>query len=186
MSSFGAKNILRKDIVTHDVFFNNSAEIAEYLSSINPHYYYTTVPVEDLVKTRHGDHSPLEITGCMKQHHILFNPKKEQFCTEYLCDCVSCLQFHFDDCINKAVSSEKDPQADADTEEIDIFDEEADQSEQIFDFVTMPSFISLFSGNSVKPLYFVKLVSKGVAEKDISDPFGHLVGKGERSFMVLI
>ena len=107
MSSFGAKNILRKDIVTHDVFFNNSAEIVDYLSSINHHYYYTTVPVKDLVKTPHGDHSPLEITGCMKQHLTLFKPKKEQFCTEYLCDCASCLQFHFDDCINKAVSSEK-------------------------------------------------------------------------------
>ena len=129
MYSFSAKNILRKDIVTHDVFFNNSAEIVDYLSSINPHYYYTTVPVEDVVKTRHRDHSPFEITGCMKQHLILFNPKKEQFCTEYLCDCASCLQFHFNDCINKAVSSEKNPQADADAEEIDIFDEEADQSE---------------------------------------------------------
>ena len=51
MSSFGVKNILRKDIVTHDVFFNNSAEIADYLSSINPHYYYKTVLVEDLMKT---------------------------------------------------------------------------------------------------------------------------------------
>ena len=32
MSSFGAKNILRKDIVIHDVFFINSAEIVHYRS----------------------------------------------------------------------------------------------------------------------------------------------------------
>ena len=166
ISSFGVKNIPRKDIVTHDVFFNNSAEIADYLSSINPHYYYTTIPVEDLVKTRHGGHSPIEISGSMKQHLILFNRKKERFA----------------DCINKIVSSEEDPEADAGTEEIDIFDGAIDQSEQIFYFATVPSFISLFSGNSVKPLCFVKLISKDVAEMDISDPCGHFVAKGERCF----
>ena len=80
------------------------------------------------------------------------------------------------------VPSEEDPEDDTITDEIDIFDEEVDQSEQIFDFVTVPSFISLFSGSSVEPLYFVKLVSKGVAEMDISDPYGHFVTKGERYF----
>ena len=55
-------------------------------------------------------------------------------------------------------------------------------TEQNFNFITVLSFISLISGNSVEPLYFVKLVSKGVAEKDISDPFGHFVGKGEHYF----
>ena len=67
-------------------------------------------------------------------------------------------------------------------EEIDIFDGEVDQSEQICYFVTVPSFVSLFSGNSVEPLYVVKLISKDVAEMDISDPYGHLVTKGERYF----
>ena len=59
---------------------------------------------------------------------------------------------------------------------------EVEQSEQIFYFVTVPSFISLFSGNSVEPLYFVKLISKDVTEMDISDPYGHFVVKDERYF----
>ena len=42
---------------------------------------------------------------------------------------------------------------------------EVEQSEQIFYFVTVPSFISLFSGNSVEPLYFVMLISKDDALK---------------------
>ena len=46
----------------------------------------------------------------------------------------------------------------------------------------MPSFISLFSGNSVEPLYFVKLISKDVTEIHISNPYGHFVAKGERYF----
>ena len=46
----------------------------------------------------------------------------------------------------------------------------------------MPSFISLFFGNSVEPLWFVKLISKDVAEMDISDPYGHVVATGELYF----
>ena len=46
----------------------------------------------------------------------------------------------------------------------------------------MPSFISLFSGNSVEPLYFVKLISKDVAKIDISDPYVQFLAKVERHF----
>ena len=67
-------------------------------------------------------------------------------------------------------------------EEIYIFDGEVDQSEQIFYFVTVPSFISLFSGNSGEPLCFMKVISNCVAQMDISDPYGHFVAKGERYF----
>ena len=64
----------------------------------------------------------------------------------------------------------------------ELFDEEIDQTEQMFDFITVPSFVSLYSGSSIKPLYFVQVTGKGVAEEDISDPYGHFVAKGERSF----
>ena len=35
MSSFGVKNVLRKDIVTHDVFLNNFYNMAEYIALKN-------------------------------------------------------------------------------------------------------------------------------------------------------
>ena len=44
LPNFSVKNILRKDIVTHDVFFNNSCEMAEYLASKNIQYYCITIP----------------------------------------------------------------------------------------------------------------------------------------------
>ena len=64
MSSFGVKNILRKGIVTHDVFFNNSCDMAEYLASKNPQNYYNT--------TRQKDGGPIEITGLYEaaSHHF--------------------------------------------------------------------------------------------------------------------
>ena len=46
LSNFSVNNILRKDIVTHDVFFNNSCDMAEYLASKNLQYYCNTIAVE--------------------------------------------------------------------------------------------------------------------------------------------
>ena len=161
MSSFGVKNILRQDIVTHDVFFNNSCDMAEYLVMKNSQYYYTTISAESLVLARQKDGNPIEYL----------------FCKEYLSDCTSCLQFDFENCAHE----EADNNSDADELE-DIFDEELDQSEQIFDFITAPSFVSLYSDNSIEPLYFVQITGKGVAEDHISDPYGHFVAKGENYF----
>ena len=177
MSSFGVKNILRKDIVTHDVFFNNSCDMAEYLTMKNPQYYYTTISAESLVLARQKDGNPIEFPGCMKQHIIVFKSNEKMFSKEYHCDCTSCLQFDFENCAHE----EADNNSDADELE-DIFDEELDQSEQIFDFVTVPSFVSLYCGNSIDPLYFVQITGKGVAEDNISDPYGHFIAKGEKYF----
>ena len=177
MSSFGVKNILREDIVTHDVFFNNSCDMAEYLAMKNSQYYYTTISAESLVLARQKDGNPIEFPGCMKQHIIVFKPNEKMFCKEYLSDCTSGLQFDFENCAHE----EADNNSDADKLE-DIFDEELDQSEQIFDFITAPSFVSLYSDNSIEPLYFVQITGKGVAEGHISDPYGHFVAKGEKYF----
>ena len=77
--------------------------------------------------THQVDGNPMEITGCMKQHLIVFKPKKNE----------------------NAVDNGED---DADLEE---FDEEIDQTEQIFNFTTVPSFVSLFSRSMLEPFYFV-------------------------------
>ena len=72
--------------------------MAEYLASKNPQYYYNAIPV-----SRQKDGSPIEIQGCMKQHLIIFKPNKMYFCKEHLCDCMSCLQFDFENCTNEDV-----------------------------------------------------------------------------------
>ena len=65
---------------------------------------------------------------------------------------------------------------------IDMDDEEINQTYQMFEFVTVPSFVSLYSGNLIEPLYFVELTGKGVAKKDMSDPYGHFISKDEKYF----
>ena len=114
--------------------------------------------------TRQVDGNHMAITGCMKENLIVLKPKKNIFCKAYLCDCTSCLQFDFEDCSNKnAVDNGED---DTDLEEID-------QTEQIFDFIIVPPFLSLFSGSTIEPLYFVQITGKGIVNEEISDPYKH-------------
>ena len=49
-----------------------------------------------------------------------------------------------------------------------------------FHFLDVLSFVLLCSGNENKPLYFVKVTEKGTAQKDLTDPYGHFSGNGER------
>ena len=46
----------------------------------------------------------------------------------------------------------------------------------------VPTYISLFSGSSNEPLYFVKVIEKGTANEDLSDPYGHYIAAGEKYF----
>ena len=43
MSSFGVKNVLRKDIATQDIFFDTSEEIVDYLHIKNPQFFYASI-----------------------------------------------------------------------------------------------------------------------------------------------
>ena len=43
----------------------------------------------------------------------------------------------------------------------------------------MSSFVSLYSGSSIEPLYFVQVTRNGIAEEEIFNPCGHFVPKGE-------
>ena len=177
MSSFGVKNILRKDIVTYDVFFNSANEMVEYLEMKNPQYYYRTIAAESVVKARAERGDPMEIIGCMKQHLMIFKPNEPVFGKEYLCDCTCCLQFDFKNFCNENLSDDND---DDDTPCDN--EEDVDCTDQIFEFITVPSFVSLYTGSSLEPLFFVKLTGKGIAERNLSDPYGHFIVEGEKYF----
>ena len=88
--------------------------MVEYLASKNPQYYYNTILVENLVMRCQVDGNPMEITGCMNQHLIIFEIEKKDSCKEYICDCTCCLQFDFKNCSDeKAVDNDEN---DADLE----------------------------------------------------------------------
>ena len=72
-----------------------------------------------------------------------------------MCDCVWCFQFKFDECFKEQDAAEVDFPEDLEGFEDDECNKDIDQNQQIFGFVDVPSFLSLFTGNPAEPLYFV-------------------------------
>ena len=178
MSSFGVKNVLRKDIVTHNVFFNKSKEVIDYLEMKWPHFSYTHLPSDDAVKSRIENNKSMILKDCIKQHLMVFTKNEPVLCKEYLCSCSLCLEFNFKEC-----SGDKAPRY-SELSCLDYYgdDEEdvVDKTEQILGFIEVPSFVSFFSGSQNEPLYFGQVTEKVSAEKDLTDPYCHFIGTGEK------
>ena len=180
MSSFGAKNILRHGIITRDVFFHDSEAIVDYLAKKKPEFCYTNVSALEVATKRLNMDTPLEIKDSNKQHMTVYQKGKAVVMKEYLCDCDPCRQFDFDNC-------EKDGEEElVDLEEVDqcFLDEDlaVDREEQIFDFVEITSFATVFTGVSAEPLHFLKIVEKGISNDTLSDKCGHAILPGVRYF----
>ena len=179
MSIFGVKNILRKDIVPRDLFFNCSEAITDYLSKRNPQFCYTNVLAKSVTATRYEERKSLVIPNCMKQHLLVFKSEKLSLSKEYLCSSKSCLQFDFRNRSNveEGISDDLD--------DLDVFDDEngeGNREQQVYEFLEAPSFVTLLTGSQVEPLYFVQITEKGVAESRLSDIYGHVILPEEKYF----
>ena len=89
------------------------------------------------------------------------------FCKEYLGSCNACLRFEFKECSRDGIPVYAELPYNSyfgDDEKVDAID----KTEQIFDFLDFPLFVSLFSGNQNEPLYFVKFTEKVTAQKDLT------------------
>ena len=99
---------------------------------------------------------------------------------EYLCDCNACRTFDFENCEKEATENEIQ---DLEIEDCYLADEENEcNEEQIFDFVDIPSFVTLLTGAIVEPLYFLKIIHKGITDETLFDNWGHIVSPGSMYF----
>ena len=73
------------------------------------------------------------------------------------------MQFDFENCTNED-AFHYDDNGDDDSHCEEEIDEEIDQSQQIFEFITVPSFASLPYGTTIEPLYFMQRTGKGDAD----------------------
>ena len=71
VSNFGVKNVLPKDIVTHNILFNKSEEVVDYLEIKCPLFSYTHLSSDDVVKSRINNNESMIIKDCMK-HLMVF------------------------------------------------------------------------------------------------------------------
>ena len=179
MSSLGAKNILRHDIFTQNIFFNDSESITNYLAMKKPEFSYTNLPALSIITKHNLPHIPKEIKDCMKQYMMIYESGKEVVLKECICECDPCRRFDFEECENDSKEEHSEVEIDDyfGNEELD-----SNQEEQIFDFIEIPSFVTLFTGASSEPLYLVKVVSKGIADERLSDSWDRLILPKSRYF----
>lgn len=102
MSSFGAKLILRKDIVALYVWFTDSAEICEYLDmSKDPRMSGSFVNQTEVDK-KQMQRTTRKIQGGMIKYLFDYQSGCEiVFTKDFICDWENCLDFQFDDCLKK-------------------------------------------------------------------------------------
>ena len=116
----------------------------------------------------------------MKQHMMVFQSNKDVILKEYLSECNPCRKFEFDNCEREV---EEDQNLDVEIEDYYFAEEDnGSQEEQIFDFVDIPSFVTLLTGANAEPLYFLKVIDKGIADGTLSDKWGHIISPGTRYF----
>ena len=170
--------------MTQDVFVDSSKEIVEYLHIKNPQFCYCCIDPDFLALKRNSykkEVVSIELKGCMKQHLVVFEPNSTNImCREYLCKCSQCLQLNFGHCVDSNELHEKEcNQIDGeryDEAEIDSY------GDHIFNFAYVPSYVTLVSGRSTEPLYFVFVKEKRLADKMLRDCFDHIIKVGEQFF----
>ena len=89
------------------------------------------------------------------------------------------LSLRFDKCentknLNDNIIFEEISSVNNDSEWFCDSDETVNKS-YIFEFVDVPSFVSVLTNNLNKPVYFIKVKEKGIAECGLRDQFGHVI-----------
>ena len=102
------------------------------------------------------------IKGSVGGHLFVYKPNKGIIMREYLCYFEECLCLNFLPCVNSTSILIENKNNDTDDFEDCLLDEENDPV-KIFEFVTIPSLVSMISYNTSEPIYFIKIVEKNVA-----------------------
>ena len=113
----------------------------------------------------------LPIAGCMKQHvldykpgNLIISPGARKYCIQNIFVTV----YNVCNCLKMSeTSSESIPPVRpvCHEDECDLDADDIDQNEKVFEFVTIPSFVALVSGNSNEAVYILKDEEKEIAEE---------------------
>ena len=164
MSSFGVKAFLRRDIITADAWFANRDELCNHLRTRGDRSMRYVVNPEQVDRKR-MEKVPFVIKGCTRMHLFDYRPNnKTVFCREFLCDCVRCLDFDFDQCLKE----NDNVQIIQDEEEVDesyfLDYENIDEGMKIYEFVEIPSYVALIAYNKIEPIYIIQVTEKEIAK----------------------
>ena len=85
---------------------------------------------------------------------IVFKTGKNVILKEYRCECDPCRRFEFGKCENKDSEDHLKGPSKNNEEYLDNEEFEGNRDEQTFDFVEIPSFVTLFTGVNAEVLTF--------------------------------
>ena len=113
----------------------------------------------------------------MLGHLFIYEPNSTKILmNEYLCHCESCSNLEFSSC-KKPVARVAEIGDDF-LEECMLY-EDNDWQSRIYEFVRLPSHVSLLSCNASDHVYFVLGEKKGQATEKLQDRYGHVILPGE-------
>ena len=122
-----------------------------------------------------------KIEGCMIKH--LFDYRPEFDAVVIVCDYDSCLGFRFSDCCRK--DSQQDEslvnQSEAKADIIDdchLDENEKERGHQLYEFVEVPSFVSVTSFDSCEQMYKINITEKGEVNEELKNHYGHQIALG--------
>ena len=104
---------------------------------------------------------------------------------EYLCSCSNCLTLKFgnpeslitanldetvadlNQCENESSNSEDEFALEEDFEDRN--------NQNVFDFISLPSYMALITGNMLQPVYILNIFEKGKTSTKMYDKYGHVI-----------
>ena len=134
-----------------------------YLEIKCPHFSYTHLPTDDVVKSRIKNNESIIIKDCMKQYLM------DQYCVKSIC--VGAVHVWNSTSKNAWETSLVIPNYHASIIMVTM--------KKMLSIRRSRFFVSLFNGSQNEPLYLVQVTEKGTAEKDLTDRYGHFIGTGE-------
>ena len=100
---------------------------------------------------KHIEKKARTIDCSMVKHLFDYKPgESKNYATKFLCDCDSCLDFHFEDCLRKETQLEESMLNESEisnvaTDDCYLEDCNEDREQHVFEFVSVPSFVAVVS-----------------------------------------
>ena len=98
MSGFGVKTPMRKAIITHEFFFNNSKYLQDWLLNQEFKGDREYLHFEMFQRKPKKEWDKLPISGCQKQHVFAYYPDGSLQYKENICSCENCLSGNLVQC----------------------------------------------------------------------------------------
>ena len=166
--------------MTRNFWYKTPQELVNFLKTekTEDKFYYKPID-DDLLEASRTKSNELKIKGCLKARMMSFLSDGSYYVQRHICSCKQCSLGNIHHC--SMVEQRSDVEVEDRDDELCDIDEDADVSDNNFEFVEPGTYIGLFSlPNSFEPFIACQVIDKGIAEEDAVDFNGHVVQRGDK------